>query len=127
MYEIIDTPKSADFTRQKIKYTSQDTGANWQRVAWGFLKLVGANKCLNTEKKIRLQLFYSQTKYKNQSNESMVPEIYNIYKNGPRIKYPTSLHVTVKSILPPSSFEPGIRSLYALNQQNSGVEVVWPE
>lgn len=118
MFEIIDTVKSLDSHQMKVEYTSQDTSDTWQRVAWGFLKLVGANEHLNIEKKIRLQLFYSQTKYKKQSNESMVPEIYYLYKNGPRLKYPASLHVTVKSILPPSSFEPGIRSLYSLNENH---------
>ncbi len=116
MFEILDTAKSTDVNRPRVQYTSQDTGAGWQRVAWAFLKIVGANKHLNTEKKIRLQLYYTQTQYKNQSTESMIPEIYTIYKNGPRVKYPASLHVTIKSILPPSSFQPGIRSLFSLNQ-----------
>ncbi len=49
-----------------------------------------------------------------------MPEIYALYKNGPRLKYPASLHVTVKSILPPGSFEPGIRSLYSINAQRVG-------
>ncbi len=117
IFEILDTTiKSTDASRLRVQYTSQDTSAGWQRVAWAFLKIVGANKNLNTEKKIRLQLYYTHPHYKNQSTESMIPEVYTIYKNGPRVKYPASLHVTIKSILPPNSFQPGIRSLFSLNQ-----------
>ena len=35
-----------------------------------------------------------------------------------RNKYESTLHVTIKSILPPGSFEPGIRSLFTLNETN---------
>ena len=117
MFEIIDSLKhNEESNNANTHYTSQDTGSNWQRVAWAFLKLVGANNALNVEKKIRLQLYYCQTHYKVKSADSMVPEIFHLYKNGPRIKYPASLHVTVKSILPPVSFEPGIRSYHYLNE-----------
>ena len=118
MFEIIDSLKSSENSGDdfKIHYTSQDTSKNWQRVAWAFLKLVGSNKSLNTEKKIRLQLYYCQSQYKVKMADSMVPEIYNLYKSSLRIKYPASLHVTVKSILPPASFEPGIRSIHYINE-----------
>ena len=39
-----------------------------------------------------------------------------MYKNGPRVKYPSSLHVTVKSILSPKSFTPGVGSVYAFEK-----------
>lgn len=115
MFEIIDAARSVDSSRPQHQYTSQDTKLTWNRIAWGFLKLLGTNKILNTEKKIRLQLYYSPNQYKNDTSDMLVPEIYTLYKNGPRLKYPASLHVTVKSILPPGSFEPGIRSLYSIN------------
>ena len=41
-----------------------------------------------------------------------MPEVYYLYKNGPRVKYPSSLHVTVKSILAPKQFEPGVGSVH---------------
>lgn len=121
MFEIIDPAKNQD-SQNLNQYTSQDTSLKWQRIAWGFLKLVGSNKTPNTEKKIRIQLYYNQSQFKNNTSESMVPEIYNIYKNGPRLKYPASLHVTVKAILPPGSFEPGIRSLYTFNENKNQVK-----
>lgn len=112
MFELLDTNKShhEQTNFQTQSYTSQDTGKNWQRIAWAFLKLVGSDKSLNIEKKTRLQLYYSQSAYKFNLIESLVPEVYNLYKNGPRVKYPSSLHVTVKSILPPKSFLPGVGS-----------------
>lgn len=84
--------------------------------------MVGTDKNLNVEKKIRLQLYYSQIQYKTKLTESLVPEVYALYKMGPRIKYPASLHVTIKSILPPHSFEPGIRSVYLLNDNTKAIE-----
>ncbi len=84
--------------------------------------MVGSDKTPNVEKKIRLQLYYNQMQYKVKSNESLVPEVYHLYKTGPLIKYPASLHVTVKSILAPNSFEPGIRSMYLLQEKNKLIE-----
>lgn len=81
-----------------------------QRIAWAFLKIRSKNSTLNIEKKIRLQLFYTQTKYKFNAIESMVPEVYNLYKNGPKVKYPASLYVTIKSITKPKNFLPGVGS-----------------
>jgi jouberin len=49
----------------------------------------------------------------------MVPEVYSLYKNGPRVKYPATLYVTVKSILAPKSFLPGIGSSYLASNQES--------
>ncbi len=116
MFEILDLFKpDQDF---KHSYTSQDTSKQWQRIAWAFLKVVGLDKkSLNIEKKIRLQLFYCQTAYKQNQAESLVPEIYNIYKNGPKIKYPASLHVTIKSILPPRQFNPCLGSNFLIESK----------
>ena len=99
-------------------YLSEDTSADWIRVAWAFLKLVGNdNKTLNVEKRMRLQLFYTPTGYQTHgAGETLLkPHIYELYKSGPRVKYPASLYVTVKSITaPPSVFRPAIGSYYAL-------------
>jgi jouberin len=123
LFEIIDSAKSADsYKNLNMQYTSQDASNSWQRIAWAFLKLVGSDKTPNVEKKIRLQLYYTQTQYKVKMTDSIVPEVYHLYKMGPRIKYPSSLHITVKSILPPHSFQPGIRSMYLLQENNKLIE-----
>jgi jouberin len=86
-------------------------------------KLVGGDGTLNTEKKIRLQLFYSQENYRSSATDSLIPEVYkDCFKNPKRrVKYPASLHVTIKSILPPKPFTPGIRSLYNFDQASFGI------
>jgi jouberin len=80
-------------------------------------KIVGSDKTLNLEKKIRLQLYYSQTQYKLNTYESLSPAVYYLYKHGPRVKYPSSLHVTIKSILAPKSFQPGVGSVHVFEQE----------
>ena len=77
------------------------------------------------EKKVRLQLFYSQ--YKLNTYESLVPEVYYLYKNGSRVKYPSSLHVTVKSILAPKSFQPGVGSVHIFHEQEEFLNNLEPE
>jgi WD40 repeat protein len=79
--------------------------------------LVGSDKSLNIGKKIRLQLYYSQRQYRYNMIDSLVPEIYNLYKTGPRVKYPSSLHVTIKPIHPAKQFYLGIGSSYMINEE----------
>ena len=59
IFEIID--KATNLQRP---HTSQDTEPTWNRIAWAFLKPLATNNTLNTEKKIRLQLFYSPNQYR---------------------------------------------------------------
>ena len=82
-------------------------------------KLVGSDKTLNVEKKIRLQLYYSQDLFKQGSTNDLTPEIYNLYKSSNLIKYPSSLTVTVKSVLPPKKFAPCLRSFYAFQEEKA--------
>jgi len=46
--------------------TSQRQGSEsgWHRIAWGFLKLVGANGKPNTDKKVRLQLYQPLVRFR---------------------------------------------------------------
>ena len=64
-----------------------------------------------------MQLYYSQHQYKLNEIDSLKPEIFDLYKEGPRVKYPASLHVTVKAILPPKTFTPTIGSYYLLEHE----------
>ena len=100
-------------------YTNQDPNTNWNRVAWAFLKVVGSDKTLNTEKKIRLQLFYYPNNKKIKMMDTLVPDVYYYYKNGNKFKYPSTLHVTVKSILAPRKFQPGLRSIYYIDKEDA--------
>ncbi|CAF0887332.1 unnamed protein product [Brachionus calyciflorus] len=124
LFELIDYHIQGDSTSRPQSYTSQETSKDWQRIAWAFLKLKGLNNTLNTEKKLRLQLYYTQSKYKFNVIESMVPEVYNLYKNGPKVKYPASLHITVKSINQPKNFLPGVGSSDYLAQEFLGYALI---
>lgn len=116
LFEILDSFKSDDMDTNT---PSGDTGKNWRRIAWAFLKLVGSDKTLNIGKKIRLQLYYTQQQYRFNLIDSLVPEVYNLYKNGPKIKYPSSLHVTIRPIHPAKRFYLGIGSSYMIDEEEN--------
>ncbi len=46
-------------------------------------------------------------------------QVFNLYKTRNLIKYPSTLHVTVKSVYPPKNFAPSLRSFYAFQQEKS--------
>jgi hypothetical protein len=96
--KILDTVKT---TKASDIYSDSGKDSGWQRIAWSFLKVtkkkslyveelcrpidvifyfsvkkvVGADKSLNTEKKIRLQLYYSQTHYHRSVKDDTIPEV----------------------------------------------------
>lgn len=77
---------------------------------------------MNIEKKIRLQLYYSQDIFRQSSSIDLTPEVYNLYKSSNLIKYPSSLTVTVKSVLPPKKFAPCLRSFYAFQEEKGATD-----
>ncbi|KAG8444588.1 hypothetical protein GDO86_009668 [Hymenochirus boettgeri] len=65
-----------------------------QKIAWAFLKLVGANEVLNIDTKLRLQLYYPPSRTRVVANNS----IYQWWLKYPRNRYPSTLYVTVKGL-----------------------------
>ena len=72
-YLISDTPRVCAFfelldfvsmTTAKQKVTFSPSNEGWHRIAWGFLKLVGANGRPNTDRRSRLQLYQPLTRFK---------------------------------------------------------------
>ncbi|CAH1775536.1 unnamed protein product, partial [Owenia fusiformis] len=97
------------------KYTSAKEQGGWHRIAWAFLKLLGTNKKINTEKKVRLQLFQSPVRFRARPGQL---DVYQWWKTpGSRINYPATLYVTAKPIVPPSEVEPAPRSMYATQEE----------
>nr|XP_054754386.1 jouberin-like [Lytechinus pictus] len=86
----------------------------WHRIAWAFLKLVGSNGAPNTEKKVRLQLFYPPFAYKAKPDQV---DVFQWWENIHRQPYPATLYVTVKSIKPPQDINPATRSLFATQEE----------
>ncbi|MEQ2220418.1 hypothetical protein ILYODFUR_005264 [Ilyodon furcidens] len=86
----------------------------FRKIAWAFLKLVGANGILNIESKLRLQLFCPPPRAKRQPKTI---EVFEWWRKYPRTKYASTLYVTVKGIKPPEHVDPGIRSMMALQEE----------
>ncbi|XP_051942989.1 jouberin isoform X3 [Hippocampus zosterae] len=86
----------------------------FRKIAWAFLKPVGANGVLNTGSKIRLQLYCPPTSARRQPRTIEVLEWWRHY---PRIKYASTLYVTVKGIRLPRHVDPSVRSMMALQEE----------
>ncbi|XP_075059283.1 jouberin isoform X2 [Mixophyes fleayi] len=71
----------------------------FQKIAWAFLKLVGANEVLNVDKKLRLQLYYPPTRARVASSTS----VYEWWLKYPRNHYPSTLYVTIKGLKLPDN------------------------
>ena len=78
-------------------------------------QVVGANGKVNVGNKMRLQLF--QVPSRKVSSKDGSPEVYHWWKTAPRHPpYPSTLYVTLKSIVPPDNIEPSMRSMFALQK-----------
>ncbi|XP_072768019.1 jouberin isoform X2 [Nerophis lumbriciformis] len=86
----------------------------FRKITWAFLKLVGANGVLNTGSKLRLQLYCPPTWARRQPGTIEVVEWWRHY---PRVKYASTLYVTVKGIKVPQHVDPSIRSMMALQEE----------
>ncbi|XP_069831088.1 jouberin isoform X2 [Dendropsophus ebraccatus] len=86
----------------------------FQKVAWAFLKIVGANEVLNVDKKLRLQLYYPPSRARVASST----HVYEWWLKHPRNRYPSTLYVTVKGLKLPDHVNPN----YSLaGQQDSEI------
>lgn len=87
----------------------------WHKEAWGFLKLRGANGKLNVDKQLRLQL-YEVPRLSRHNRDEYVP-VYQYWKYSVRRSYPSSLYVSIKSILAPETVEPAVRSMFPTQEE----------
>ncbi|XP_057716218.1 jouberin isoform X2 [Corythoichthys intestinalis] len=90
----------------------------FRKIAWAFLKLVGANGVLNTGGKIRLQLYVPPTWAKR---KPCTIEVVEWWRHYPRVKYASTLYVTVKGIKLPQHVDPSIRSMMALQEERGSM------
>ncbi|XP_075718618.1 jouberin isoform X2 [Rhinoderma darwinii] len=74
----------------------------FQKIAWAFLKIVGANEVLNVNKKLRLQLYYPPSRARVASST----HVYEWWLKYPRNRYPSTLYVTVKGLKLPDNVNP---------------------
>ncbi|XP_032238499.2 jouberin isoform X2 [Nematostella vectensis] len=116
LFEIVDFLSVAAAKRQ----SRSETDKGWYHVAWAFLKVLGANGSINTDKKVRLQLFYPG-RATFRARDPNVLEVYHWWKLARRVPYPSTLYVTLKGIIPPKEVDPGLRSMYAIQQEQGRV------
>ncbi|XP_040821563.1 jouberin [Ochotona curzoniae] len=110
-FEILDF-----LSMEEIKNNSevQNQECGFRKIAWAFLKLLGANGNANINSKLRLQLFYPPTKPRSQLN---VVEVFEWWSKCPRNRYPSTLYVTVRGLKVPDCIKPSYRSMVALQEE----------
>ncbi|EFN85402.1 Jouberin [Harpegnathos saltator] len=91
LFEVIDPLSFAE-----ASFSSEGC---WHKIAWAFLKPLGCNDTLHTDKKVRLQLYKPRRSFKKYDRRSC--EVYTWWQSNNRCKYPSSLFVTVTSVSPP--------------------------
>ncbi|XP_032664574.1 jouberin-like [Odontomachus brunneus] len=96
LFEVID-PLS--FAEASFSYDRFGNEGCWNKIAWAFLKPLGCNDTLHTDKKIRLQLYKPRRSFKKYDRHKC--EVYAWWQSNNRDKYPSSLFVTVTSVSPP--------------------------
>ncbi|XP_051880843.1 jouberin [Pristis pectinata] len=102
----------------KVNFATQSSEGGWRKLAWAFLKLVGANGVLNIDGKLRLQLYYPASKVKKLSNSI---EVFEWWKKRPWDHYPSTLYVTVKGLRLPQNVNPSVRSMMVFQQEQGTI------
>ncbi|KAL4676369.1 hypothetical protein H8959_010514 [Pygathrix nigripes] len=110
-FEILDF-LSMDEIKNNSEVQNQECG--FRKIAWAFLKLLGANGNANINSKLRLQLYYPPTKPRSQLN---VVEVFEWWSKCPRNRYPSTLYVTVRGLKVPDCIKPSYRSMMALQEE----------
>lgn len=110
-FEILDF-LSMDEIRNNSEIQNQECG--FRKIAWAFLKLLGANGNVNINSKLRLQLYYPPPKPRPHVN---VVEVFEWWLKCPRNHYPSTLYVTVRGLKVPECVKPSYRSVMALQEE----------
>ncbi|KAI8787355.1 jouberin [Biomphalaria glabrata] len=111
LFELLDFVSMNTASRQ---FVTQKREGGWHRIAWAFLKVLGKNDKVNVGNKLRLQLFVPPNKTAKVSSQ---PEVYQWWKFGQRVPYPSTLYVTLKSIETPQEVSPAMRSMFATQKE----------
>ncbi|XP_032130597.1 jouberin isoform X1 [Sapajus apella] len=110
-FEILDF-LSMDEIKNNSEVKNQECG--FRKIAWAFLKLLGANGNANINSKLRLQLYCPPTKPRSQLS---VVEVFEWWSKCPRNRYPSTLYVTVRGLKVPDCIKPSYRSMMALQEE----------
>ncbi|KAL0623712.1 Jouberin [Plecturocebus cupreus] len=110
-FEILDF-LSMDEIKNNSEVKNQECG--FRKIAWAFLKLLGANGNANINSKLRLQLYCPPTKPRSQLS---VVEVFDWWSKCPRNRYPSTLYVTIRGLKVPDCIKPSYRSMMALQEE----------
>ncbi|XP_010624853.1 jouberin isoform X5 [Fukomys damarensis] len=110
-FEILDF-LSMNEVKSYAEARNQECG--FRKIAWAFLKLLGANGNANINSKLRLQLYYPPTKPRSQLN---VIEVFEWWSKCPRNRYPSTLYVTIRGLKVPDGIKPSYQSMMALQEE----------
>ncbi|XP_045428583.1 jouberin isoform X7 [Pipistrellus kuhlii] len=114
-FEILDF-LSMDEIRNNSEIQNQECG--FRKIAWAFLKLLGANGNVNINSKLRLQLYYPPPKPRPHAN---VVEVFEWWLKCPRNHYPSTLYVTVRGLkVPECACRIPNKHLFSLNAGERG-------
>ncbi|OQV18569.1 Jouberin [Hypsibius exemplaris] len=73
-------------------------------IAWAFLKLTERNRANLSDHRVRLQLYFpDQGIFRQRSQQKDAPIVYNWWKSRHRLKYPSTLYVTLLQVPMPAS------------------------
>nr|XP_033794790.1 jouberin isoform X2 [Geotrypetes seraphini] len=110
-FEVLDF-LSMDEAKSNSEVQIQERG--FRKIAWAFLKLVGANGVRNIDGKLRLQLYHPPPRSRIHLN---AVEVFEWWMKYPRHHYPSTLYVTVKGLKLPDHISPSSRSMVAVQQE----------
>lgn len=110
-FEILDF-LSMDEIRNNSEVQHQECG--FRKIAWAFLKLLGANGNTNINSKLRLQLYYPPSKHRSQLN---IVEVFEWWSKYPRNHYPSTLYVTVRGLKVPECIKPSYHSVVTVQEE----------
>uniref|UniRef100_A0A7P0T8H6 Jouberin n=1 Tax=Homo sapiens TaxID=9606 RepID=A0A7P0T8H6_HUMAN len=114
-FEILDF-LSVDEIKNNSEVQNQECG--FRKIAWAFLKLLGANGNANINSKLRLQLYYPPTKPRSPLS---VVEAFEWWSKCPRNHYPSTLYVTVRGLkVPDCACRIPNKHLFSLNAGERG-------
>ncbi|XP_029452474.1 LOW QUALITY PROTEIN: jouberin [Rhinatrema bivittatum] len=112
-FEVLDF-LSMDEAKSNSEVQMQERG--FRKIAWAFLKLVGANGVRNVDGKLRLQLYYPPARFRAHQN---AVDVFEWWMKYPRNRYPSTLYVTIKGLKLPDHIDPSSRSMMALQKEQS--------
>ncbi|KAK7058710.1 hypothetical protein SK128_009689 [Halocaridina rubra] len=115
-FQLMDFPSPTSFSEISSKHSQNISKVqDWVTLAWAFLKLRGSNGHINIGQKLRLQLWRPR-----KSTVVTLTDLYSWWKSGSRIKYSSTLSVSLQEIVIPQNPRPALRSMLVTQREYGG-------